>query len=95
MQKLVVFVIVSSVSFMLCVQVELDQLLLKDTLQTLLHVAGYMTGNLRFGKLLLALVSRHQSSLADHLEDLENIVKMISPAFMQRSLQLAVKKLQN
>ena len=68
---------------------------MRDTLQTLLHVAGYVTGNLRFGKLLLALVSRHQVSMTDHVEDLENLVKMISPAFVQRSLQIAVKKLQN
>ncbi|XP_065899102.1 uncharacterized protein [Dysidea avara] len=87
--------VISLAQTLLDAKVELDQSLLRDTLQTLLHVAGYMTGNLRFGKLLLALVSRHQAPMADHTEDLENLVEMISPAFMQRSLQLAVKKLQN
>jgi len=75
-------------------QVELDQVLITETLQTLLHIAGYMTGNLRFGKLLVAIVSRYQLLMLDHLEDLEQLVSMVTPAFMQRSLQLAIKKLQ-
>ena len=75
-------------------QVELDEGLIAETLQTLLHIAVYMTGNLRFGKLLLAIVSRHQVSMLDHLEDLKRLATMVTPAFMQRSLQLAIKKLQ-
>lgn len=77
----------------MCMQVELDEVLIFETLQTLLHIAGYMTGNLRFGKLLLAIVSRHQGSLLKHLETLEQLAAMVAPAFMQRSLQLAIKKL--
>ena len=77
-----------------CTQVELDKVLISETLQALLHVAGYMTGNLRFGKLLLTMVSRHQVSMLEHLGDLEQLTAMITPAFMQRSLQLAIKKLQ-
>ena len=68
--------------------------MITETLQSLLHIAGYMTGNLRFGKLLLTMVSRHQISMSEHLEDLERLAAMITPAFMQRSLQLAIKKLQ-
>lgn len=74
-------------------QVELDQVLISETLQTLLHIAGYMTGNLRFGKLLLTIVSRHQVSMLEHLKDLERLTATVTPAFMQRSLQLAIKKL--
>ena len=77
-----------------CTQVELDQALISESLQTLLHVAGYMIGNLRFGKLLLTMVSRHQASMLEHLEDIEQLAAMINPPFMQRSLQLAIKKLQ-
>ena len=75
-------------------QVELDRVLISETLQTLLHIAGYMTGNLRFGKLLVAIVSRHQVLMLEYLEDLEQLVSMVTPSFMQRSLQLAIKKLQ-
>ena len=81
-------------SYVLSTQVELDEVLISDTLQTLLHIAGYMTGNLRFGKLLLAIVSRHQVSMLDHLEDLKRLTAMVTPAFMQRSLLLAINKLQ-
>ena len=68
---------------------------ISETLQTLLHVAGHMTGNLRFGKLLLAIVSRYQLSLMEHLKDLEQLVVMVTPAFMQRSLWVAINKLQS
>lgn len=54
-----------------------------------------MTGNLRFGKLLLAIVSRYQLSLMEHLKDLEQLVVMVTPAFMQRSLWVAINKLQS
>ena len=72
----------------------MDQVLISETLQALLHVAGYMTGNLRFGKLLLAIVSRYQAYMLKHLEDLEQLAAMVTPAFMQRSLRLAINKLQ-